>query len=53
VSGCAEELGIATEIIAPKKELSAAVLGVRDSRVFRGWRKELVGSALLELLGNG
>jgi ribonuclease D len=50
VSACAEELGIATEIIAPRKELSAAMLGTRDSRVFRGWRKTLVGSELLELL---
>ncbi len=52
-SGCAEQLGIATEIIAPRKELSAAMLGARDSRVFRGWRKELLGSKLLELLDNG
>ncbi len=50
VSACAEELGIATEIIAPRKELSAAILGTRDSRVFRGWRDKLVGSKLLELL---
>jgi len=50
VSACAEEHGIATEIIAPRKELSAAMLGTRDSRVFRGWRSELVGAALLELL---
>ncbi len=52
VSACAEKLGIATEIIAPKKELSAAMLGTRDSRVFRGWRNELVGAELLELLEN-
>ncbi len=52
VSACAETLGIATEIVAPRKELSAAMLGVRDSRVFRGWRKALVGSELLELLEN-
>jgi ribonuclease D len=50
VSACAEKLGIATEIIAPRKELSAAMLGTRDSRVFRGWRNELVGSELLKLL---
>lgn len=53
VSGRAEQLGIATEIIAPRKELSAAMLGERNSRVFRGWRNELLGSKLLELLENG
>lgn len=50
VSACAENLGVATEIIAPRKELSAAMLGTRDSRVFRGWRNELIGARLLELL---
>jgi ribonuclease D len=50
VSACADDLGIATEIIAPRKELAAASLGKTDSRVFRGWRAELVGSELLNLL---
>ena len=52
VSEAAESLGIATEIVAPKKELSAALLGERRSRVFRGWRREIVGDALTELLDN-
>ena len=52
VSACAEDLGIATEIIAPRKELAAAMQGTRDSRVFRGWRNELIGAELLELLEN-
>jgi len=52
VSRNAESLGIAAEIIAPKKELSAAVLGATDSRVFRGWRRSLVGDELLELLNS-
>ena len=52
VSAQAKSLSIATEIVAPKKELSAAMLGVRNSRVFRGWRLESVGQALLELLEN-
>lgn len=51
VSACAEELGIATEIVAPKKELSAAVTANdRNGRVFRGWRAEIIGNRLLELL---
>jgi ribonuclease D len=50
IAGCAEELGLAAEIIAPKKELSAAVTGDRSGRVFKGWRAELIGNELLELL---
>ena len=50
VSDAAEELGLATELIAPKKELSSAMLGSRDLRIFRGWRREYVGQRLLEML---
>lgn len=51
VAACADELGISPELIAPRKELSAAILaGETRSRVFRGWRRELVGDKLLRLL---
>ena len=50
VAACAEELNIAAEIIAPKKELSASLNGDRESRVFTGWRRELIGTSLLEML---
>ena len=51
VANCARELGISAELIAPRKELSAAILsGNTDSRVFRGWRRELIGERLLRLL---
>ena len=50
VSACAEELSIAAEVIAPKKELSASLNGNRDSRVFTGWRRKLIGEKLLEML---
>lgn len=51
VADCAEGLGLSAEIIAPKKELSAVIIGgERDSRVFTGWRRELVGDDLLKLL---
>jgi ribonuclease D len=50
VAGCADDLKIAAEIIAPKKELSASLNGARDSRVFTGWRKETIGGTLLEML---
>lgn len=50
VSACAEELGIAAEIIAPRKELSESLYGDLASRVFTGWRRELIGKTLLEML---
>ena len=51
VANCAESLRLSAEIIAPKKELSAAVIdGARDSRVFSGWRRELIGDSLLQML---
>lgn len=47
VSKRAKELGIAAEVLAPRKELSAAVMfGTRDSRVFTGWRNDVVGADL-------
>lgn len=52
VSETGESLGLATEIVAPKKELSAAMLGNRESRVFRGWRRDVVGTMILEVLEN-
>ncbi len=51
VAGVAKELGLANEIVASKKELSAAIMqNERNSRVFRDWRRELVGEELLGLL---
>ena len=51
VAACAADLGIAAETVASKRELSAVVItGNRKSRVFSGWRAELIGAELLELL---
>jgi ribonuclease D len=51
VARCAGELAISPELIAPRKELSAAVLfGDTESRVFQGWRRPLIGEQLLQLL---
>ncbi len=51
VAECAMDLDIATETIASKRELSAVVIGgTRDSRVFSGWRDELVGQRLAQML---
>lgn len=50
VSEVAETLTLPAEIIAPKKELSAAVSGDLGGRVFRGWRGELVGEKLAAMI---
>jgi ribonuclease D len=51
VAACAEDLGIAAETVASKRELSAIVIsGNRKSRVFGGWRAELIGNELLNLI---
>ncbi len=50
VAARAKDLGIAAEVLAPRRELSAAVTGARDLRVFRGWRGDIVGRDLLKQL---
>lgn len=51
VARCAEELGIAAETLASKRELAAVIVsGRQDSRVFTGWRREIVGEDLLALM---
>jgi ribonuclease D len=51
VQRCAEDLGIAAETVASKRELSAVLIdGVEDSRVFSGWRHDVIGEELQTLL---
>lgn len=51
VAACAEDLGLAAETLASKRDLSAVIInGDRSSKVLTGWRKELVGNELLKLL---
>ena len=51
VAACAKDLDIAAETVASKRELSGVIIsGNRDSRVFNGWRAELIGNDLLGLL---
>lgn len=51
VAACAEELDIAAETVASKRELSAVIIsGKPNSRVFSGWRAGLIGDDLLTLL---
>jgi ribonuclease D len=51
VAACAEELRLAAETVASKRDLSAIIFGGdRESKVLTGWRREVVGDRLLELL---
>ena len=51
VAECAADLGLAAETVASKRDLSAIIIGGnRDSKVLTGWRKEMIGKRLLELL---
>lgn len=50
VHSCAKKLDIAAEVIAPRRELAAALQGDFTGRVFRGWRRELIGDELLGLV---
>jgi len=51
VAECAADLGLAAETVASKRDLSAIIIGgQRESKVLAGWRRELVGERLLELL---
>ncbi len=51
VAACAKDLGLAAETVASKRELSAVITsGSRESRVFSGWRAELIGEQLMALL---
>ena len=51
-----QESGVAVELIATQAELAALANRVRrsgdapENRVTKGWRRELVGNELLELL---
>ena len=51
VAECAGDLHLAAETVASKRELSAVIVsGDRETRVFQGWRRELIGEQLLKLL---
>lgn len=50
VRAVSADLDIAAEVLAPRRELAAAVAGERELRTLRGWRGELFGDDLLSLL---
>ena len=51
VADCADDLGLAAETVASKKDLSAVIIGGnRESRIFDGWRREIIGDDLQKML---
>ncbi len=51
VAQCAEDLGLAAETVASKRELAAIIeFGTQQSRVFSGWRRDIIGNDLLILM---
>lgn len=51
VAKCAADLGLAAETVASKRDLSAIIFGGdRDSKVLTGWRRDVIGEKLLDLL---
>ena len=51
VAACADDLGIAAETLASKRDLSAVIInGDRDSKLLMGWRQQLLGKELQNLL---
>lgn len=46
----AEELGIVPEVLGSKRDIQALIKQHPDAKLTRGWRKPLVGDALLEAL---
>ena len=51
VAECAADLGLAAETLASKKDLSAVILsGARDSRLLNGWRHDVIGEQILQML---
>ncbi len=50
VTAKAGELGVEAEVLAPVRELRAAAAGERELRALQGWRREVIGEALLSAL---
>jgi len=46
----AAELGIASELLATRRDIDAMAFGERDTPVTRGWRRAVVGARLLAAL---
>jgi len=51
VDARALELSVSAEILAPRGELKALAMGKRESHALNGWRREQIGTRLLEAIG--
>jgi ribonuclease D len=51
VDSRALELNVSAEILAPRGELKALAMGMRESHALTGWRREEIGTRLLEAIG--
>jgi ribonuclease D len=50
VNGAARELGIATELLATRRDLERLAGGAQDGPLLRGWRRSAIGERLLAAL---
>jgi ribonuclease D len=50
VDSRAAELEISAEILAPRGELKSLAMGSRDTHALTGWRREIIGTRLLEAM---
>ena len=50
VDARAAELQVSAEVLAPRGELKALAMGKRDTHALTGWRREEIGTRLLESL---
>lgn len=50
VDARAAELKVSAEILAPRGELKALAMGKRDSHALAGWRRQEIGTRLLDLI---
>jgi ribonuclease D len=51
VDARALELNVSAEILAPRGELKALAMGKRESHALTGWRREEIGTRLLDAIG--
>lgn len=51
VDARAAELSVSAEILAPRGEIKALAMGRSDSHALNGWRREEIGTRLLEAIG--
>ena len=51
VDARAAELEVSAEILAPRGELKSLGMGSRDAHALTGWRREEIGTRLLEAMG--